>query len=218
MRGALQPLRATIRCRYYFLAWTTTPWTLPSNTALAVGPKIEYVVVRSFNPYTHLPVTLVLAQSLLDRYFKIDGAELPLEAYEAGQKILPYRILHQLKGSALTGLVYEQLLPYVQPTDGEAFRVIAGDFVTTEDGTGIVHIAPSFGADDFRVAKQNGIGSLTLVDKTGRFLPEVNDPVFPLGGKFVKEAYLSEAEKAQELAEQQETEGRNSAAHQIFEC
>lgn len=188
----------------YFLAWTTTPWTLPSNTALAVGPKIEYVVVRSFNPYTHLPVTLVLAQSLLDRYFKIDGAELPLEAYEAGQKILPYRILHQLKGSALTGLVYEQLLPYVQPTDGEAFRVIAGDFVTTEDGTGIVHIAPSFGADDFRVAKQNGIGSLTLVDKTGRFLPEVYDPVFPLGGKFVKEAYLSEAEKAQELAEQQE--------------
>jgi len=188
----------------YFLAWTTTPWTLPSNTALAVGPKIEYVVVRSFNPYTHLPVTLVLAQSLLDRYFKIDGTELPLEAYEAGQKILPYRILHQLKGSALKGLVYEQLLPYVQPTDGEAFRVIAGDFVTTEDGTGIVHIAPSFGADDFRVAKQNGIGSLTLVDKTGRFLPEVNDPVFPLGGKFVKEAYLSEAEKAQELAEQQE--------------
>lgn len=188
----------------YFLAWTTTPWTLPSNTALAVGPKIDYVVVRSFNPYTHLPVTLVLAQSLLDRYFKIDGAELPLEAYEAGQKILPYRILHQLKGSALTGLDYEQLLPYVQPSDGDAFRVIAGDFVTTEDGTGIVHIAPSFGADDFRVAKQNGIGSLTLVDKTGRFLPEVNDPVFPLGGKFVKEAYLSEAEKAAELAEQQE--------------
>jgi isoleucyl-tRNA synthetase len=188
----------------YFLAWTTTPWTLPSNTALAVGPKIDYVVLRSFNPYTHLPVTLVLAQSLLDRYFKIDGAELPLEAYEAGQKILPYRILHQLKGSALTGLDYEQLLPYVQPTDGDAFRVIAGDFVTTEDGTGIVHIAPSFGADDFRVAKQNGMGSLTLVDKTGRFLPEVNDPVFPLGGKFVKEAYLSEAEKAAELAEQQE--------------
>lgn len=188
----------------YFLAWTTTPWTLPSNTALAVGPKIDYVVIRSFNPYTHLPVTLVLAQSLLDRYFKIDGTELPLEAYEAGQKILPYRILHQLKGSALTGLDYEQLLPYVQPTDGDAFRVIAGDFVTTEDGTGIVHIAPSFGADDFRVAKQNGIGSLTLVDKTGRFLPEVNDPVFPLGGKFVKEAYLSEAEKAAELAEQQE--------------
>lgn len=188
----------------YFLAWTTTPWTLPSNTALAVGPKIDYVVVRSFNPYTHLPVTLVLAQSLLDRYFKIDGTELPLEAYEAGQKILPYRILHQLKGSALIGLDYEQLLPYVQPTDGDAFRVIAGDFVTTEDGTGIVHIAPSFGADDFRVAKQNGIGSLTLVDKTGRFLPEVNDPVFPLGGKFVKEAYLSEAEKAAELAEQQE--------------
>lgn len=188
----------------YFLAWTTTPWTLPSNTALAIGPKIDYVVVRSFNPYTHLPVTLVLAQSLLDRYFKIDGTELPLEAYEAGQKILPYRILHQLKGSALIGLDYEQLLPYVQPTDGDAFRVIAGDFVTTEDGTGIVHIAPSFGADDFRVAKQNGIGSLTLVDKTGRFLPEVNDPVFPLGGKFVKEAYLSEAEKAAELAEQQE--------------
>lgn len=188
----------------YFLAWTTTPWTLPSNTALAVGAKIDYVVVRSFNPYTHLPVTLVLAKELLNKHFKADAAELTLDSYEAGQKNIPYQVLATISGKKLAGLNYEQLLPYAQPTDGDAFKVILGDFVTTEDGTGIVHIAPSFGADDFRVAKQNGIGSLTLVDKTGRFTTEVSDPVFPLAGKFVKEAYLSDGEKATELLEQQE--------------
>ncbi len=188
----------------FFLAWTTTPWTLPSNTALAVGAKIDYLVVRTFNPYTHLPVTLVLAKELLAKHFKAEGAELTPESYEAGQKTIPYQVLATLKGKQLADLRYEQLLPYTQPTDGDAFKVIIGDFVTTEDGTGIVHIAPSFGADDFRVAKQNGIGSLTLVDKTGRFTAEVADPVFPLAGKFVKEAYLGDAEKAVELAEQQE--------------
>lgn len=188
----------------FFLAWTTTPWTLPSNTALAVGEKVDYVLVRTFNPYTHLPVTLILAEALMGKYFKPEQAELPLEGYEAGQKLVPYRVLGQFKGASLDGLRYEQLLPYAQPGDGDAFRVVLGDFVTTEDGTGIVHIAPSFGADDFRVAKQNGIGSLTLVDRRGRFVDAVNDATFPLAGMFVKEAYLSDEEKAEVLALQQE--------------
>ncbi len=188
----------------FFLAWTTTPWTLPSNTALAVAEKVDYVLVRTFNPYTHLPVTLILAEALMGKYFKPEQAELPLEGYEAGQKQLPYRVLGQFKGAALDGLRYEQLLPYAQPEDGDAFRVVLGDFVTTEDGTGIVHIAPSFGADDFRVAKQNGIGSLTLVDRRGRFVDAVNDATFPLAGMFVKEAYLIDEEKAEVLALQQE--------------
>lgn len=188
----------------FFLAWTTTPWTLPSNTALAVAEKVDYVLVRTFNPYTHLPVTLILAEALMGKYFKPEQAELPLEGYEAGQKQVPYRVLGQFKGASLDGLRYEQLLPYAQPEDGDAFRVVLGDFVTTEDGTGIVHIAPSFGADDFRVAKQNGIGSLTLVDRRGRFVDAVNDSTFPLAGMFVKEAYLSDEEKAEVLALQQE--------------
>ena len=195
---------AEIDTDLFFLAWTTTPWTLPSNTALAVGEKIDYVVVRSFNPYTHLPVTLVLAEALLGKYFKAEQAELPIESYEAGQKAIPYRIVGKLKGKQLAGLGYEQLLPYAQPEDGDAFRVITGDFVTTEDGTGMVHIAPSFGADDFRVAKQNGIGSLTLVDRRGRFVESMVDASFPLAGMPVKEAYLSEEEKANILALQQE--------------
>lgn len=195
---------AEIDTELFFLAWTTTPWTLPSNTALAVGEKIDYVLVRTFNPYTHLPVTLILAEALMGKYFKPEQAELPLEGYEAGQKQVPYRLLGKFKGAALDGLRYEQLLPYAQPEDGDAFRVVLGDFVTTEDGTGIVHIAPSFGADDFRVAKQNGIGSLTLVDRRGRFVDAVSDATFPLAGMFVKEAYLSDEEKAEVLAMQQE--------------
>ncbi|TNE79291.1 MAG: isoleucine--tRNA ligase [Bacteroidetes bacterium] len=175
----------------HFLAWTTTPWTLPSNTALAVGPKIQYAVVETRNQYTGLPVTVVLAQDLLGKYF---SEEADFDTYKAGDKKLPFRILSHIKGEDLIGLNYAQLLPYVQPTDGDAFRVIGGDFVTTEDGTGIVHIAPSFGSDDYRVAKQNGIGSLTLVDKRGRFVPEVSD----FANEFVKEQYLSEEEKAAE--------------------
>lgn len=195
---------AAIDTDLFFLAWTTTPWTLPSNTALGVGAKIDYVVVRSFNPYTHLPVTLVLAEALLSKYFKPEQADLPLEGYEAGQKQLPYRLFGRVKGSQLAGLHYHQLLPYAQPEDGDAFRIILGDFVTTEDGTGIVHLAPSFGADDFRVAKQNGIGSLTLVDRRGRFVDSLVDDTFPLAGMPVKEAYLTEEEKASILALQQE--------------
>lgn len=188
----------------FFLAWTTTPWTLPSNTALAVGEKINYVVAKTYNHYTNKPITVILAKDLFYKYFPSENASLKLDEYKQGQKQLPHEVIAEVKGKQLAGIRYEQLLPYVQPTEGDAFRVIVGDFVTTEDGTGIVHIAPSFGADDFRVAKQNGIGSLTLVNKLGRFLDTVNDEVFPLAGKFVKEAYLSDKEKEEELKEQKQ--------------
>ena len=187
-----------------FMAWTTTPWTLPSNTALAVGAGIEYVKVKTFNPYTFEPVSVVLAKDLFGKYFSADNAELKLEDYKKGDKAIPYSTGLSAKGRELEGIRYEQLLPYTQPTDGDAFRVLVGDFVTTTDGTGIVHIAPSFGSDDFRVAKQNGIGSLTLVDRQGKFVEEVNDAVFPLEGRYVKEAYLTDAEKEQEFHLQKE--------------
>jgi isoleucyl-tRNA synthetase len=188
----------------YFVAWTTTPWTLPSNTALAVGEKITYVVVKTFNQYTHLPCTVVLAKDLMSKYFLAENAELDFNSYKAGDKKIPFKVLGEVKGKDLAGIEYEQLLPFAKVENGDAFRVITGDFVTTEDGTGIVHIAPSFGADDFRVAKQNGIGSLTLVDKRGKFLPEVKDGQFLYGEEYVKEAYLTDAEKAAELAIQKE--------------
>src|SRR5574343_1039898 len=188
----------------HFLAWTTTPWTLPSNTALAVGKEIEYVLVQSYNQYTFKEIFVVLAKDLFGKYFSDKNAELALVDYKEGDKNIPFKVLKSFKGKDLAGINYEQLLPYAQPEDGDAFRVIVGDFVTTEDGTGIVHIAPSFGADDFRVAKQNGIGSLTLVDKRGKFLPEVQDGQFLYGEEYVKEAYLTDAEKEAALAVQKE--------------
>ncbi len=164
----------------YFLAWTTTPWTLPSNTALCVGPGIDYVKVKSFNPYTGLPVTLILAKDLFPVYFNKKNVELSFEDYKPGDKNIPYKILAEYKGSDLKGVQYKQLIEWVKPK-GKAFEVITGDFVTIEDGTGIVHIAPTFGADDDRVAKQHGISPLTvedvegkmqaLVDRKGRFFP-----------------------------------------------
>jgi len=169
----------------FFLAWTTTPWTLPSNTALAVGKKIDYVLVNTYNPYTFEKITVVLAEKLMSSLFPEKNASLKLEDYVVGQKAIPFEIVGSCKGSELEGLRYEQLMPYAQPEDGDAFRVIIGDFVTTEDGTGIVHIAPSFGADDFKVGAQNGIGSLTLVDKTGRFVKEMGE----FAGRFVKAEY-----------------------------
>lgn len=169
----------------FFMAWTTTPWTLPSNTALAVGEKIDYVSVRTFNPYTGIPVVLILAKPLFVKYFSEKNKDLKLEDYKAGDKNIPYVILKEFKGKDIEGLRYEQLMPYHQPEDGDAFRVLCGDFVSTEDGTGIVHIAPSFGADDFRVAKQNGIGSLTLVDKSGKFI----DGCGEFSGRYVKNEY-----------------------------
>lgn len=169
----------------YFMAWTTTPWTLLSNTALCAGPKIEYLKVKTFNPYTGIPVTVILAKPRFSAYFSEKDSELKFEDYKPGDKHLPYKILAEYKGTELNGVRYEQLIPYQQPKDGDAFRLILGDFVTTEDGTGIVHIAPSFGADDFKVAKENGIGSLTLVDKQGKFVEGCGE----FSGRYVKNAY-----------------------------
>ena len=187
----------------YILAWTTTPWTLPSNTALAVGKDIDYVFVESFNPFTGTLQTVVLAKDLVNKYFSEKHTDLKFEDYKPGDKNIPFKIVNHCKGSDLAGISYEQLLPFVQP-EGDAFKVIVGDFVTTTDGTGIVHIAPSFGADDFRVAKQNGIGALTLVDKRGRFVPEVKDGIFLYGEEYVKEAYHTDAEKQAEFEKQKQ--------------
>ena len=186
----------------YMLAWTTTPWTLPSNTALAVGKNIEYMVVKTYHPTSHQPVLVILASSLMAKYFNEKNAELPFGDYTPGDKHVPYAILAEVQGFQLEGLRYTQLLPFAKPEEGDAFRVVVGDFVTTDDGTGIVHIAPSFGDDDFKVARNNGIGSLTLVDRRGRFLPSVQDGIFLYGEEFVKEDYYSEEEKAAELERQ----------------
>ena len=176
----------------FFLAWTTTPWTLPANTALAVGKNITYVKVETFNPYTYLPIKVIIAKDLLGKYFNEKGAEVELSAYQAGDKVIPWKVVAEMKGADLEGTKYEQLFPYVQP-DKPAFRVLLGDFVSTEDGTGIVHIAPTFGSDDFMVARQNDIPPLLvkdedgnpmpLVDKQGRFVKEVTD----FAGRYVKD-------------------------------
>lgn len=168
----------------FVLAWTTTPWTLPSNTALAVGEKISYVQVNTFNQYTHLPISVVLAKDLVSRYFSEKNSDLNLSDYKAGDKAVPFEIVNEFPGSDLVGIQYEQLMPYLQPfyDADRAFQVVAGDFVTTEDGTGVVHTSPTFGADDFKVAKQNGIPALTLKDIDGSELPTVDRK-----GKFVKE-------------------------------
>ncbi|MBR5275691.1 MAG: isoleucine--tRNA ligase [Bacteroidaceae bacterium] len=168
----------------YFIAWTTTPWTLPSNTALCVGPKIDYVAVQTYNAYSGEPVTVVLAKALLAAHFNPAGAEIALDAYKQGDKVIPYKIIGEYKGTDLVGMHYEQLFPWVKPVvkeeDGTirpsdaAFRVIPGDYVTTEDGTGIVHIAPTFGADDAFVAKAAGIPSLFMVNKKGETRPMVD--------------------------------------------
>jgi isoleucyl-tRNA synthetase len=163
----------------FFMAWTTTPWTLPSNLGLTVGPNIEYVLVKTFNPYTHLPNNVVLAKALLHKYFKPEGENGDFDAYKEGDKIIPWKILANFTGKELEDLEYNQLLPYeansleaireVTP-DAMPFRILVGDFVTTEDGTGIVHTAPAFGADDYRVGRKYGIGILTLVDREGKFV------------------------------------------------
>jgi isoleucyl-tRNA synthetase len=179
----------------YILAWTTTPWTLPSNTALAVGEKIDYVAVKTFNQYTFTPITVILAKDLVGKWFKAENAGLAFADYKAGDKAIPFDVIAEFKGVELVGTQYEQLMPYSQP-EGRTFEVIAGDFVSTEDGTGIVHIAPTFGADDMRVAKAAGISPMLvddgqgnmvpLVDLQGRFRPEVTD----FAGEYVKAEYL----------------------------
>ena len=194
----------------FFLAWTTTPWTLPSNTALCVGPGIDYVAMQTFNSYSGKPSTVVLAKDLVASYFNPKAAELNFSDYKPGDKLIPYKIIDTWKGAELVGLKYEQLIPWVNPGD-DAFRVIPGDYVTTEDGTGIVHIAPTFGADDARVGKQNNIPPLMMIDKDGNQRPMVDqtgkfyaisdlDPDFlkkqmnvvlyaEFAGRFVKNSY-----------------------------
>jgi len=180
----------------YFLAWTTTPWTLPSNTALAVGEKINYLLVETLNQYTGKAISVVVAKDLANKYFSPENAELKFEDYEIGKKNLPFKIITEFKGSDLENLRYEQILAYAQPEDGDAFKVLLGDFVTTEDGTGIVHLAPSFGADDNRVCKQNGIGSLTLVNKQGKFVDEVTD----FAGMYVKDEFYTDSDEKPKLS------------------
>ena len=207
--GASQPLFGTESVPVFMLAWTTTPWTLPSNTALCVGPDIDYVRVFSFNPYTGEPAVYVLAKALVATWFNPKGADLPLESYQKGDKIVPYKVLDGVfKGSDLVGIRYRQLIPWFKP-DGDAFRVIPGDYVTTEDGTGIVHIAPTFGADDKRVAAASGIAGIMPVDRDGNPQAQVDrqgrffrledlDPAYaatvdpsyaPYSGRYVKTGF-----------------------------
>ncbi len=195
------------------LAWTTTPWTLPSNTALCVGPSIEYSIVNTYNPYSGEKITVAVATALLNSIFKAEGAEADMESFKPGDKIVPYRVKATVKGSDLVGMTYHQLLPWVNPGEG-AFRVIPGDYVTTEDGTGIVHIAGTFGADDLRVSRAAGVPPLHMVDKDGKIRPMVDltgrffriedlDPAFvdkmvdldlysKWAGRYVKEDYNPE--------------------------
>lgn len=176
----------------YFLAWTTTPWTLPSNTALAVGPKISYVRIHTVNPYTGIPLRVILAESLVEKWFSADGEGGDISAYQTSDKITPWIREKTWKGTELESIRYHQLLPFAQPEDGDAFRVLVDGYVTTEDGTGIVHVAPSFGADDRRVAMKYGIGSLTLVDKKGKFVEQAGE----FAGRYVKD-YQDEGDQYQ---------------------
>ena len=163
----------------YFLAWTTTPWTLAANSALCVGLNIDYVAVQTYNPYTGAPVTVVLAEVLMPSYFNAAGADKDLASYKKGDKVIPYKVVAHYKGTDLAGMKYEQLLPMIKPMSDGAFRVILGDYVTTEDGTGIVHIAPNFGADDAIVAKKAGVPPIVLINKKGE-----QRPVVDLEGKY----------------------------------
>lgn len=186
-----------------FIAWTTTPWTLPSNTALVVGKNIDYVKVKTFNQYTGTPVSVILAKNLIAKHFKAEGQNGDFQAYKAGDKVLPWEISKEFKGAEMIGLRYHQLMPYITSPElqEKAFRVIPGDFVTTEDGTGIVHAAPTYGADDFRVCKENDVPAILIrdengkdvptVDRTGRFVKEITD----FAGHFVKEEYYSNEER-----------------------
>jgi isoleucyl-tRNA synthetase len=156
----------------FLLAWTTTPWTLPSNLGLTVGPHIDYVLVKTFNPYIHLPIHVILAKTLVSKYFKAEGENGDFGNYSADTRVLPWKILTEFKGKDIEGISYEQLLPYEANKTGNpaSFKILLGDFVTTEDGTGIVHTAPAFGADDYRVGKKYDIGILTMVDRQGKFI------------------------------------------------
>jgi len=179
-------LQEDVKGPLFMMAWTTTPWTLPSNLGLTVGPNIAYALVKTFNPYTHQPQYVILAEALLSKYFKTEGEDADFESYTAESKIIPYRVLGLYKGSELEGLRYAQLLPFEsnrpELAGGDPFRVVCGDFVTTEDGTGIVHTAPAFGADDYKVGQKNNLGMVTLVDREGKFIEGTGE----YSGRYVK--------------------------------
>lgn len=189
-----------------FIAWTTTPWTLPSNTALVVGNKIDYVKIRTFNQYTGSPISIILAKNLISKHLKSEGQNIDLKDYKFGDKVIPWEVCAEFSGAELVGLRYHQLFPYITSEElrKKAFRVIDGDFVTTEDGTGIVHAAPTYGADDFRVCKEHGVPAILVkdengkdaptVDRTGKFVKEITD----FAGRYVKEEYYSDEEREAE--------------------
>ena len=183
----------------FFLAWTTTPWTLPSNLGLTVGGNIDYVLIKTFNPYTHVPANVVIAKNLIGKYFKAEAENGDFDNYTAEIKATPWAIIAEFKGATIEGARYEQLLPFEANTaevaGGDPFRVLCDSFVTTEDGTGIVHTAPAFGADDYKVGKKYGIGILTMVDRRGKFLSGIQDGIFLYGDEYVKEDYFTESEK-----------------------
>ena len=187
----------------YFLAWTTTPWTLPSNCAVALGAKIDYALVQTFNAYTKEPITVILAVDLISKYFKPEAENLSFEDFDSNSKLIPYRIISTVKGKDLEGIHYEQLMPYVQPHEGDAFRAILGDFVSTEDGTGIVHTASVFGSDDYRVCQTNNVPSILvkrgklwepLVDRQGKFVEEMGE----FAGLYVREEYYDDETRSKE--------------------
>lgn len=187
-----------------FIAWTTTPWTLPGNSALIVGKNIRYVKVSTFNAYTHLPVSVILAKDLVSKFFKEEAKDLDFKEYKTNDKLIPWEIKAEFSGAELLNLRYHQLMPYVDSPELEenAFKVIHGDFVSTEDGTGIVHASPTFGADDFRVCKENNVPAILvkdengkegpIVDRQGRFVEEITD----YAGRYVKEEFYSDEERA----------------------
>lgn len=187
-----------------FIAWTTTPWTLPGNSALVVGKDIDYVKIKTFNQYTGLPVSVILAKNLISKHFKAEGQQASFQEYNLGDKVIPWEITAEFKGEALVGLRYHQLMPYITNEEllEKAFRVIAGDFVTTEDGTGVVHASPTYGADDFRVCKENGIPPIMVRDENGKDVPTVDrrgrfvDEITDFAGRFVKEEYYTDEERA----------------------
>ena len=199
----------------YFLAWTTTPWTLPSNLGLTVGSDIEYVLVKTVNPYSNETINVVLAKPLMPKYFEEVNADLlkegdkkHFEGDDNKKKHYDWEVLKIFKGRDLEDITYEQLLPFESNKidNPNAFKVLLGDFVTTEDGTGIVHTAPAFGADDFKVGKKYDIGILTMVDKRGRFLEGIKDDIFLYGSEYVKEEYLTAEEISKGISAENETE------------
>jgi isoleucyl-tRNA synthetase len=203
----------------HVMAWTTTPWTLPSNLGLTVGPKINYVQIETINPYTFTKQQVILAEALIGKYFDANAENLPIVLSEDIKAPKPWRKIAQYTGAQLEGLRYQQILPFEsnkkELIEGDPFRIVCGDFVTTVDGTGIVHTAPAFGADDYRVGQKNNLGILTLVDRRGKFIAGTSDGVFVLEEEYVKEEYLNATEIENAFKEQKEILERNGKIKEL---